>query len=292
MMDNIEPGDDDILLQLGAPGATRLGAGGEARVYALPGNRVARIMHAGARLADAEARAALLEEIAGSADTLSFRTPVVESVAQIGGRVVAIEARLPGEPVSALLGHMTGVARSRLVADYLDTATRIGLVRVRRPYIGPLIGDRALRVSRWSEFMRARLLASARTCPTDLRPAVLREAAVQWPEPERVGLVHLDYFPANVMAEGDGVTAVLDFGPSAVMGDPDMEAWSAVAYLDAEISPQATEEDRRQAMDWLAGRGMAGDYQKARRWLAASWSHASDDASLMAWCRRVLLADT
>ena len=289
-MTNPASSDSDILAELGVPGAISLGAGGEARVYALPGHRVARIMRPGAQLADAQARAGLLREIAGSAATLTFRTPVVESVSMMGDRVVVIEARLPGEPVSTLLEQVSSATRSRLVADYLDTATTIHRIRLTRPYFGPLIGDRALRVGHWSDFTRARLMQNARRCPSDLRAAVLREAAAAWAEPVRPGLVHLDYFPPNVLAEGDAITAVLDFGASSVIGDPRMEAWSAVAYLDAEISPQANDEDRQQAMAWLNARGLGEGYAQARRWLAASWSHASNDAALMAWCRRVLLA--
>jgi hypothetical protein len=281
--------DDDVLIQMGASGAPRIGAGSEAQVYALPGNRVARIMRAGARLADAETRAGLLREIAGSAATLSFRTPAVRSVSLIGDRVVTVEERLPGEPVSELLGRLTGTERRQLLADYLNTALRIRQAKVARPYFGPLIGDRALRVGSWSEFARARLAQNLRRCPAEFREAVYREMGSMWVEPTTSALVHLDYFPPNVLAEGDGVTAVLDFGPSAIIGNPDMEAWSAVAYLDAEISPQATDADRRLAMEWLAERGMVGGYAKARRWLAASWTHATDDPSLMAWCRRVLL---
>lgn len=288
-MTNPQTSDSAILADLGAPGATLLGAGGEANVYPLPGNRVARIMLPGARLADAQARAGLLQEIAGSAVSLTFRTPVVESVIAVAERVVVIEERLPGQPVSALLEHMSGAARNRLLTDYLDTATLIHRAKVTRPYFGPLVGDRALRVSRWSDFTRARLMQNTRRCPADLRAAVLGEAAATFAEPIRPGLVHLDYFPPNVLAEGDGVTAVLDFGPSSVIGDPRMEAWSAVAYLDVEISPQANDADRQLAMAWLTARGLAAGYPQARRWLAASWSHASNDAALMAWCRRVLL---
>ncbi|HEV7344962.1 MAG TPA: aminoglycoside phosphotransferase family protein [Devosia sp.] len=283
------PSDATILSVLGAADAACLGAGGEACVYALPGQRVARIMRPGARLVDADARAALLGEIAGSAGTLSFRTPVVESVEVVEDRIVVLEERLPGEPVSKLLQALSGVARSQLLADFLETAIRIRQARISRPYIGPLIGDRSLRVARWSDFTRARVMANVHRCPADLRSAVLREASVVWAEPPAAKLVHLDYFPPNVLAEGDAVTAVLDFGISSVIGDPRMEAWSAVAYLDAEISPPARDEDRQQAMAWLAARGLAEDYPKARRWLAAAWSHAADDENLMSWCRRILL---
>jgi aminoglycoside phosphotransferase (APT) family kinase protein len=282
--------DQDVLTRIGVADAERLGAGNEAQVYAMPGGRVARIMRSGSRLEDAVARAALLREIAGSAATLTFRTPVVLSVDLVGNRVVVIEQLLPGEPVSRLLERLSGPARESLLADYLDTASKIAQVRVTRPYFGPLAGDRSSRYARWSDFARARAAQNIRRCPPDLRAAVAAESARTWDEPSKPAVVHLDYFPPNVLAEEDAVTAVLDFGSSTIVGDPRMEAWSAVAYLDAEISPQAHEGDRAQAMAWLVGRGLADGYPKARRWLAASWSFATDDAALMTWCRRVLLA--
>lgn len=283
--------DQDLLARLGAPDAALLGAGGEAKVYALPGQRVARILRPGARREDAQMRTALLSEIAASAATLSFRTPVVLELIEMGDRIAVLEERLPGEPVSKLLERLHGSARESLIEDYLDTALRIRQARVTRPWFGPLHGERAQRAGRWSDYLNARLRSTARRCPADLRAAVLAEAGRKWPEPAQPTLVHLDYFPANVLAEGDGITAVLDFGASSVRGDPRFEAWSAVAYLDAEISSQARDDDRMQVWHWLERQGLVEGYDEARRWLAASWSFATDDASLMEWCRRVLLAE-
>ena len=281
--------NEEVLTKLGVASVVLLGAGHEAQVYAMSDSRVARIMRPGSTLAEAEARAALLREIADSAATLSFHTPVMRSVELIGDRVVVIERLMPGEPVSALLKRLSGPAREKLLADYLDMATNIQRLRVTRPYFGPLIGDRASRFSRWSDYARAHAATSIGRCPPDLRLAVAAEAGRTWEEPVRPALVHLDYFAPNVLTESGAVTAVLDFGSSTIIGDPRMEAWSAVAYLDAEITPEAHDEDRALAMAWLARQGLADGYPQARRWLAASWSFAVDDAALMAWCRKVLL---
>ncbi len=280
--------DADVLAGLGATGADLLGSGGEARVYVLGGNRVARIMRPGARLADAMARSHLLAEIAAARGNLPFATSEVESVEQVAGRIVSIEPRLSGEPLSHLLSSVTGSMRRELLQSYFDTAGRLREIQVSREYYGPLIGNPALRGTSWSTFAAARLEQSARTCPVDLRDAVAAQAAVALPEPSRAALVHLDYFPANVLALDGEISAVLDFGPSAVIGDARMDAWSAVAYLDPEITPQATAEDHEQGIAWLAQNGLADGYPAARRWLAAYWSFACDDASLMDWCRRIL----
>jgi hypothetical protein len=43
------------------------------------------------------------------------------------------------------------------------------------------------------------------------------------------------------------------------------------------------------AQEWLAERGLEELYGATRRWLAAFWSFARDDAALFGWCQRVLL---
>jgi hypothetical protein len=282
--------DREVLARLGAPNAPLLGAGGEAQVYALSHDRVARIMRAGAHRADAASRAQLLAEIAAGRGDLPFMTPTAEAIEEIGGRIVSVEPRLPGEPLSLLLGCSSGSVRSELIESYLDTALRLREIRLPPRGFGSLIGHAGPRGDSWGSFATARLRRSAEACPPDLRAVVLLEAAAALAEPAEAALVHLDYFPANVLAADGRVTAVLDFGPSAAIGDPRMDAWGAVAYLDPEITPTASLSDREQATAWLARAGLDAGYIEARRWLAAYWSFAADDARLIDWCRRILLA--
>ena len=280
--------DIDILAYLGQSQATLLGAGGEARVYALKDARVVRIMHEGAALADAEQRASLVAEIKTGAQHSAFQVPSVDRVQAWNGRVFSIEPRLSGQPVSQLLKTMSGTDRSNLLIDYLNVARQIRSISLNRSGYGPVRQESSLSTTGWKEFLRARLEWSLVRCPTDLRPAVAATLEVGLPEPAHPALVHMDYFPANVLAEGSTVTAVLDFGPSTIMGDARMDAWSAVAYLDGELSPNATDADRRLAMRWLVEHELADQYPSVKRWLAAYWSFATDDQALMRWCRRIL----
>jgi len=280
--------DQDILAQLGFPTARLLGSGSEATVYALPKARVLRLMKPGARLADAEARAHLLAKISAGGSHLPFVTPHVQSIERIDERIAVIEPLLPGTPASETLTKQAGEQRRLLICNYLNAAETIADITLTAEYFGPLMGETALRAPSWSLFLRKRLEQGLQSCPADLRAAVSAAMAVELPEPERASLVHLDYFPANVLADQTAITAVLDFGASSIMGDRRMEAWSAVAYLDPELSPTANENDRITARTWLAERDLMTDYPRAKRWLAAYWSFAADDASLMAWCRRVL----
>lgn len=280
--------NEAVLAELGFSGAPLLGSGGEACVYAVETSRVLRLMRPGASPADAEARARLLRDITSHAKHLHFRTPEVLEIHQIGDRIAVTESMLPGIPVSKLLDTISGTVRARLVENYLDAAASISSIALPFESFGPVVSDATLRRDSWPNYAKARLLLSAKRCSQDLYCAVVAEAETPI-EPSKPALVHLDYFPANVLAVRDRITAVLDFGPSSVIGDARFELWSAVAYLDPEISPAASEADRQRAQSWLNERGLAEGYIPARRWLAAYWSFASGDIALMAWCRRILL---
>lgn len=281
--------DFDVLRRLDDHDARLIGEGGEAKVYVQRPGTIVRIGRPGASLSHAEARAVLLREIADNASHLPFRTPVVDRVVALGGRVVTLERQLDGEPVSHLLKSAHGRARSHLLANYLESAARIGDIEIERDYFGPLIGDITLRATGWQDYLARRLAHSSDRCPPDLKGAISALASARFAEPSRPALVHLDFFPSNVLAMDSTVTAALDFGASTIMGDARMELWSAVAYLDPEISPDASDADREQAVAFLHARHLADEYVKARRWLAAYWSFAQNDDGLMAWCRRVLL---
>jgi len=283
--------DRQVLTHLGHADAEELGAGGEARVFALHGGRVARLLHPGAIPAAARARAALLDEIAAGAAQLPFRTPEVQEVLEIGGRVVTLEARLPGIPLPRALALLDGQRRARLVRHYLDSAASLAGIGLTRDFYGPLLGDAALRHANWAGYLEARKAHAAAAAPADLRRAIAALGPTSLPQPVAPRLVHLDYFPGNVLAVGETITAVLDFGVAAIMGDPRMECWSAVAYLDPEISPECTDADRQTAADWLAAHALLTDFFPARQWLAAYWAFAHDDAALMRWCRRILIGD-
>ncbi len=283
--------DHDLLRHIGRAAAPLLGAGGEARVYDLGDGRIVRIVRNGAQRDQVLARAELLGEIAAGAAGLPFQTPEVLDIVEHDGRLAMLERRLDGTPMSLALASAPHPLRERLLTGYLETSLRLRDIAVTRSWFGPLIGDPALRADSWQGFLQKRLRRSSETCPADLRDAVLHPTTLALPKPATPRLVHLDYFADNVLVADGAVSAVLDFSVSALAGDPRLDAWGAVAYLDPEITPAATDGDRRFALDWLRASGLGADYPAAKRWLAAYWSHAADDLTLMSWCRRILSAD-
>ena len=93
--------------------------------------------------------------------------------------------------------------------------------------------------------------------------------------------VHLDYFPGNVMAEGEQISAVIDFGYASIIGDRRMNALVATAHLiTPRITPTVTDRDRDIAFAWLRERELFDYFERGLPWLAAYWTFAWDDVEL------------
>lgn len=278
--------DLPILTALDMADALLIGFGGEARVYAADQQRVLRLLHPGATLAGALARADFLGEIARGAKHLPFATPEVERVLEIDGRIAIFERRLPGVPLSESLARTSGQERQTALESYFNAALSIRDIALSRDYWGDLLGEAAIRTDTYRDYLRERVIQTrnrAGALAFLLDPSI----AEAMPDCGAAGFVHFDLFPGNVLMNNGTVSAVIDFGATAMLADPRLELWSAAAYLDPEISPNATEADRAFAQNWLARHGLDADYPKARRWIAAYWSFAQDDPKVMAWCRSV-----
>src|SRR5262249_50063745 len=102
--------------------------------------------------------------------------------------------------------------------------------------------------------------------------------------------VHLDAFAGNMLTDGTAITAVLDFGATSIVGDRRFDPLATACYLIApSITPMATPADADVAIGWLRNAGLADRLDPCRRWLAAYWSFALDDAALVEWCAQILL---
>lgn len=281
---------DGVLNSLGIGQDALLGRGGEAYVYALDADRVARIYHPGANPVTVEERAALLRELGRSAERVPFAIPAVLETLTLGERIVTVERRLLGRPLNEVLGEAQGATRTKLIHAYLDAAACIGDLHAERPWFGDLMGSGSIRTATFRHYLAqraARSLAAAGQEFAQVDPGALAAAL---PEPSAGALVHLDAFPGNMLSDGETVTAVVDFGVVAIVGDRRLDPLSAAIYLTPAITPTASDEDRRIAHVWLEDHGLADLFVPAQRWIAAFWSFAYDDEPLYAWCRSILLA--
>ncbi len=239
-----------VLAGLGADG-TRLGAGSEATVYALDDTRVVRIMHGVAGPLDDELTRVYRRwaEQPGTA-TLGFDLPTVLDDATTHGVHWQILRRIPGVEVGRLLRDAPADRRSELLAGYLDASARIGAIDG-APTYGTLIGGHTYPT--WAECLRARLEVS----PAGLRARVAAKVEAFDAVLERFHaeledaydgppqLVHVDYFPGNVLAVdasgGYRITGVLDFASHSLFGDPLLDVAGAVVMADLDSDVTITE---------------------------------------------------
>ena len=245
-----------------------LGRGGEADVFALDGDRVLRLH----RNADPAAAAGYVRRIGAlyaglDRGAVPFALP---EVLEVHEEEVAwsIEARLPGVPLDSVLHRLDGDERRRAIDGYVDGAAAFGALGVPPGFgegYGELFTAELLRAERWGDLLAARLtLQLARGAPLLRRhvPQLDRAAeqilSLAKVEPaEGRTLVHGDYFPGNVLLGDDlRVAAVFDLGWLTVVGDTTHDVRSAVAF-----------------------------------WQVRPWSHAGDEAALLAAARRHLGAD-
>ncbi|WP_434041401.1 MULTISPECIES: phosphotransferase family protein [Sorangium] len=285
--------DDAPLLQvmshLGIDKDALLGVGGEACVFALGEDRIARVHHPGAARETVARRAQLLDDLHRSAGAVPFSIPRVLEITEAHGRVLTIEPRLAGRPLLHVLGEVAGAERDNLLVRFLDASTRLCALRLDHAWYGDLCEAEPIRASCHRSYLEQRArksLACAGSAFAGVDPARLAAAL---PEPVRPSFVHLDLFPGNVLVEDQEVSAVVDFGGPCVLGDARLEPLSAVCYLTPFITPTATARDRRLAREWLEGQHLGALLEPAERWLAARWSFARDDVSLHRWCQHVLL---
>ena len=278
----------DSLATFNPETATLLGEGSESRVYALDSHHVLRVCRDGASTDGVAARAALLDEITAGSRHIPFATPQVIEQGEHNGQHVTLENRLNGNSMLNALADASGSGRRMLIEQYMEAAWLLGDVAIERPFYGEICHPEPIEAPSFRAYLAERAERSLATS-TDMTLTDSIRIAANVAEPDDRGrLVHLDFCPANVLVEGVRVSAVLDFGYASLIGDRRMTAVAAAAYLVPEITPTVKKGDQAIAFDWLRNHEMISYYTSAERWLAAYWTHASDDENLFKWCTKIL----
>ena len=255
-----------LLASLGADGI-RLGSGGEAVVYTRDENEVVRVFRGdpgpeGTELAEIYRRWA-----AASFDRpgeRAFDLPTVLDDGFTHGLHWQILARIPGTEVGKLLTHTPPERRDELLAAYLRASTGVAAIDA-SPTYRTLLGGHVY--GSWAECLRARLTIPSPQLRDQLAATVAGfddvvarfEADLEGLYDGPARLVHVDYFPGNVMAvdadEGYRVSGVLDFASHSLFGDSLLDVVGAVLMADM-LTDVTAEEQRRLAVDAVA---MVGD---------------------------------
>ncbi len=172
---------------------------------------------------------------------LPFAVPHIYEYGEVGEIHYHIERRLPGQDFAELFPCLTAVERRRAIASYLGGLPHLHAIHMPQlPYGEPLNPQEHITSQTWPGYLQARVEATLARSYSDLKedlPGVDRivddffcELSALPPRPQKC-LVHGDYFPGNVLSDGRGVlTAVVDFSPLTLIGDPLMDLAGAYYF--------------------------------------------------------------
>lgn len=277
-----------------------LGAGSESSVYAMDAGHVLRIYRDHVSWEYVNARQAFYAEVAQQG--LPFAVPEVYSIGAWVGHVYATERRIPGQDFGQVLQTLSGEARTKALANYLDAAAAIGTVRFPDKSYGELILDPPLQREHWQAYLAARMEAMLARSRTDLVEdvpdfdAVLASIYARLPvigENAEKCLVHGDYCPSNVIIDDAlQITGVVDFSYATVVGDPRMDIAGATLFIETTSGHEPADVDflrERVREQW--GEGMLEVVDFYRLYYSIYFSGCkADDPSTYWWCVRNLRA--
>ncbi len=277
------PDEDEILRRFGLDRSRLLGAGGEARVFALDETRVLRILHPGD--ADPDPRPArLLDSWAGVDIGVALSTVLDRGV--VGSQHWTLDRRIPGRSLLAVLQETADAAQRRaLLRSAVDVASRLRRLPIPAGPHRTLCTDDPPATS-LAELLDHRVGVGIRDTGQLLAARVpdlrgerrrLRKELEGRDVPAR--FVHLDFYPANVLVDGDTITGVCDLGAHALAADPVLDEVGAVCLLGGY---EQAEEDSRALRNELA------DRLGADAWLVDCYRrfygfYYAMDASLLDW---------
>jgi aminoglycoside phosphotransferase (APT) family kinase protein len=271
----------------------KIGHGGEATVYELTRGRVLRVFHKDPDTAILERIAPFYERL--RAHSLPFAVPRILEYGTEDGIGFSLDEQIPGRAFHDVLPELSGTDRERALDSYTDAASALAVIALDDQPYGEFLFDGALTCETWGGFLLARLEENYERGRTDLLDAIpdvdtivaaLSARIAKLPDPPKV-LAHGDYFPGNVLMDGDfNVTGVIDFGWLTVAGDAALDLASAAIFLSV-VRGHLTSDAERVHARLLAthGDGLAEAIETYRGWYAVRFSpYEADDASLFDWC--------
>ncbi len=283
---------DPVLQRFSLSEQDLLGQGGESRVYALGDSQVLRVY--GSRVDPAYLKRLLDFYRAAAPHKLPFELPLMEEVGVLDGVHYAVERRIRGVSMTQFLLTATGEARRRSIRSYLDAVEHIQAIPIDADAFGELLVADPVRRPTWPAYLldRARIPQAHAAFGDDVPERA--QVAARWqdslsmvddvPSPK---LVHGDYFPGNVLVDERGeVTAVIDFSPLTVAGDPRLDLIAALIFLEVDDGYQPDDSpfahrllEERHGPDLLALEDLY------RTYYSLFFAHTKDtDPVLYEWC--------
>jgi putative membrane protein len=304
------PGEEQVLRSFSTDRSQLLGAGSESEVFALPdGQHVLRLYRA--KHEAPAAVAAQLRDLYGQwlgAD-VGIEVPLTVEVGQRAGRDFAVDRRFSGRSFSGWLQTAPPELRRPALLTYLDATAAVSRLPMPLAGFARLVGREGPRTYGSLPELANAMLAGPMARSHEALDRDLPEVAGIWDRLQTDLLerevspvvVHGDICPPNAYVSlgpaGPEVTGLGDFSPHTMQADPLMDLSLAVACLELEPYPEATDDAA-----WLQGVALEryGDLPVAagelarwldvyRRFYGFYFSDAClDQPVLYAWCLRQL----
>ena len=239
-----------VLRHLEIERAAPLGQGMTSALYEIGGERVLKIYHGPQEEGYLPRLQSFTQRLQRCG--LPFAAPLIYEYGAVADVHFQIERQLPGQELAAVFPRLTTRERQRSLASFLDALPPLHAVQwPRRPFGEALNGREGIAGATWPGYLRQRIAATLARSYADLQddlPEVDRIVGTfdrqlnSLPEQPPKQLVHGDFFFGNVLSDERGIlTAVVDFSPLTLIGDPLMDL--AGAYYFCRIYDFVTEAD-------------------------------------------------
>lgn len=251
------------LAHLGLKSAAALGAGMTAALYAIDDDRVLKIYYGPQEDAYLQLLQSFCERLQGH--SLPFAVPQIYQHGSVEGVYFQIERRLPGRDLAHVFPRLGPGARQNALSSFVEALKPLNAIeRPEEPFGEQLGASARVTAETWPRFLQKRIEETLAHSHPDLQedlPGVdrvvedfMRRLDTLDSEPPK-RLVHGDFFFGNVLCDRRGtLTAVVDFSPLTVIGDPLMDV--SAAYYFCGIYDFVNEEEfryLRQKIDQLYG---------------------------------------
>ncbi len=219
----------EVLRHLNVESASLLGRGMTSSLYDIGGGRVLKI-HKGQQEQGYLPR---LQRFSEQLQRFSFpfAVPLIYEYGAVGEVHYHVERRLPGQDFAEVFPRLTAFERRSAIASFLDGLPPLHSVHMPQlPFGEPLNVQEEITSETWPGYLQARIEATLAHSYADLKEDLAdvdqivegfyRELSGLPPRPQKC-LIHGDYFPGNVLCDEFGIlTAVVDFSPLTLIGDP------------------------------------------------------------------------
>ncbi len=304
------PGEAQVLRSFSIDRSQLLGAGSESEVFALPdGQHVLRLYRSGHEAPAAVA--AQLQDLYGRwrGVDVGIEVPQVVEVGQRAGRHFTVDRRFSGRNFSGWLAGASPEQRRPALATYLDAATAVSRLPMPMEGFARLVGPEGPRPYGSLAELANAMLAGPMARSSEVLQRDLPDVAQIWDRLQADLLerqvapvvVHGDICPPNAHVSlgpaGPVVTGLGDFSPHTMQADPLMDLSLAVACIELEPYPEATDDAawlERLVLERYGGLPLAAG--ELARWLGVYRrfygfyfsDSCLDQPELYAWCLRQL----